>query len=203
MRILLVVALISFVTACSDSPTETKAKEPPKPPEIISGLDAVQRTFPAARTWAGDCQPLQVRSIVLDDVKSGEGKAGAWEVTYVSMQRGQSRAYTWSAVEEGSLHEGVFPGQSGTWNGGPVGQQHPFPPSAVKVDTSAALQTAVNASSKYLNKPGDKPQVNYLLEATARFPDPVWRVLWGASVGSAQYGALVDATTGKLLQTGM
>jgi len=190
-----------LVSACSDTPQETKTKEPAKPPELITGRQAFQRTFPSARAWAADCRPFLVRSLEIDEAKSDAGKAGAWEVTYVSAEKSQARVYTWSAVEEGNLHQGVFPRQPDAWRG-PSGQQQPFDSAAVKIDTDAALQTAIEGSSAYLSKPGDKPQVMYLLEDTPRYPDPVWRVLWGATVGSAQNAVTVDASTGKLLQRG-
>jgi len=41
--------------------------------------------------------------------------------------------------------------------------------------------------------------VTFLCEYTPRFPDPVWRVLWGNSVSSAQWSVFVDASTGQFL----
>jgi hypothetical protein len=77
--------------------------------------------------------------------------------------------------------------------------QRPFVPEALTIDTPQALQTAVANSTDYLKKPYSKPQVTFLLESTPRFPNPVWRVLWGTSVGSAEYAVIVDAVTGALL----
>ena len=51
-------------------------------------------------------------------------------------------------------------------------------------------------------KPGTKPPVNFLLEFTPRFPDPVWRVMWGDTAGLAQYTVFVDAATGQLVGKG-
>lgn len=197
MRFLLPLLLISLLTACSDAPTESKA--PPKAPEQLTGRQAFQRTFPTARAWAADCQPFQVRTLVLESVKPEPGKAGAWEITYISMEKMQSRVFTWSTVDEDNLHEGVFGSQPQTWRG-PTGQQRPFNIGAIKIDTPEALQAATTAAADYLKTPGDKPQINYLLEFTPRYPDPVWRVLWGVSVGSAVHSVQVDATTGKVLQ---
>jgi hypothetical protein len=186
-----------FVSACSEAPTESKAKAPSKPPEPISGRQAFQYTYPSARIWALDAEPFTVRSVNLEQVKSADGKAGAWEIVYVSMQLGRARTYSWSAIEVGeSLHKGVFPGQEETWRG-PVGQQKPFPAQALKIDTSDAVKTATMEAAKFLNKPGVKPEVTFLLESTPRFPNPVWRVLWGPSVSAAQYSVTVDATTGE------
>lgn len=200
MKFWLVIVAALFVSACSsEPPVETKAKAPEKPAEPLTGRQAFQYTYPPARIWANDCQPLTVRSINLDQVKSGDGKAGAWEIVYVSDQLSRARPYTWSAVEiEGQVHKGVFPGMDESWRG-PTGQQKPFPAQAVKIDTPEALKTAIAKSPDYLGKPGKKPQVNFLLEWTPRFPNPVWRVLWGATIGTAEYSAIIDANTGALV----
>ena len=50
-------------------------------------------------------------SLNLAQVKADQGKAGAWQVVFVSPSRGKAKTYTYSAVEaEGNLHEGVFGG---------------------------------------------------------------------------------------------
>lgn len=199
MRIWTVVAAAFFLSACSDTPNETKAKAPEPPAAPLTGRQAFQSTFPSARAWAPDCQPFRVRSVNLDQVKSENGKAGAWEIIYVSEQKGRSRTFTWSAVEaEGNLHKGVFKGLEESW-GGPRGQERPFPPAALKIDTPEAFEAAVAKSQDYLHRPGTRPPVSFLLEATARFPNPTWRVLWGTSVSSAEYSVFVDATTGMVV----
>ena len=149
--------------------------------------------------WSGDSAPLQIRSLMLDEIKSEGGKAGAWEITYASPQKASSRAFTWSAVEaEGNLHKGVFGGSQDAWD--PTrGPQAPFEPAALKIDTDVALQTAITKATDYLKKPGEKPPVNFILEVVPRFPGPAWRVFWGANPGSAEFTVFVDATTGKVL----
>jgi len=187
------------VTACSDAPTvETKPKtEPPSAP--ITGRQAFQMTYPSARTWAPDCQPIRMRSMHLPNVKSENGKAGAWQIDYVSQARGRQRSYSWSAIEgEGSLHKGVFGNPEEPW-GGAQGQEQPFLPAAIKIDTPEAWATAVGKSGEYLNKPGTKPRVNFMLTQTSRYPDPAWRVFWGESVSAAEWSVFIDATTGAFL----
>ncbi|SRR5579883_929480 len=196
MRIFLTVLTAVFIAACSDAPNETKKKEPEKPSEPITGRQAFQMTYPQARIWAPDCQPIRIRSINLTDPKSGSGRAGAWEIDYVSQSKGRQRPFTWSAIEEGSLHKGVFPGLEDAWRG-PQGQSQPFLAQALKIDTPDALQTAILHSSEYLKKPGDKPPVTYICELTPRFPDPIWRVFWGETVSGAQWSIFVDASTGE------
>ena len=199
MRIWFIPAAALLMAACSETPVETKTKTPEAPAAPITGRQAFQSTFPPARAWAPDSQPLRVRSINLDQVKSGDGKAGAWEITYVSEQMSRARPFTWSAVEaEGNLHKGVFKGLEESWSGS-SGQERPFNSAALKIDTPEALKTAIAKSAEYLDKPGTKPPVSFLLEYTPRFPDPTWRVMWGASASTAEYSVFVDATTGAVV----
>ena len=197
MRLFLPAFAGFLLVACSEAPTETKTKEPEKPSEPITGRQAFQMTYPQARIWAPDCQPIRIRSLNLTNPKSGSGRAGAWEIVYASPSKARQRSFTWSAIEEGgNLHKGVFAGLEEGW-GGPRGQSQPFLVQALKIDTPDALQTAILKSSEYLKKPGDKPQVTYLCELTSRFPDPMWRVMWGESVSAAQWSVFVDASTGE------
>ena len=120
MKTWLLILLALILSACSETPTQTQAKAPEKPPEPISGRQAFQYTYPAARVWAPDAQPLTIHSMNLDQVKSAEGKAGAWEIVYVSAQLSRARTYSWSAIELDNLHKGVFPGPEESWRG-PIG----------------------------------------------------------------------------------
>lgn len=194
MRIFPVLIAAALLAGCADSPPPKKKAEAPASP--ITGRQGFQYMYGSARLWAPDAEPLTVRSILLADSKPEPGKAGAWEVIFVSESMGRGRTYSWSTEEAEGLHKGVFPGPQQAWT---PGAQKPFSPAEVKVDTDEALKTAEKASTDYLNKPGTKPPVNYLLERAVQFPDPVWRVMWGNTVSSAEYLVTVDATTGELL----
>ena len=199
MRVFVPLSLILLLSACSDAPTETKVKEPEKPAAPITAQQAFRYTYPAARAWAGDSLPLRIRSINLADVPSESGKAGAWEMTYVSPAQQAARIYTWSAIEApGNIHKDVFAGKTQTWSAS-GGQEKPFAASLFRIDTPEALQTATTAAKAYLDKPGTKPAINFVVEFTARFPNPVWLVLWGETAGLAQYTVFVDAATGQVV----
>src|SRR5204862_8034224 len=75
---------------------------------------------------------------------------------------------------------------------------------AVKVDTDAAYKTAMeNPLSKaadYDKKNPGKP-ITILLEKMPKYPDPVWRIVWGESVGTSNFSVLIDASTGLYLET--
>jgi hypothetical protein len=189
--------LVLFLSACSDAPKTAEVKHPPKPPEVLTGRQAFQRMYPQARGWAPDAQPLQISSLNLGQVKAGDGKAGVWQVMFVSPSRGKAKTYTYSAVEDGSLHEGVFGGQEEGYT--PRTDSSPFQISAIKVDSDEAYATAVKNSEEYIKKNPEKP-VMFLMELGKRFPDVTWRVIWGTSVGTSDYSVFVDGSTGKYLE---
>jgi hypothetical protein len=193
MKIWVPILAAVFLGACSETPV---AKTPEKPPEPVTGRAAFYQTYPQARTWSTDAQPLRVRSMELAELKGDGGKAAAWEVTYASALKGRSRIYTWSAVEAaGNIHKGVFASQEESWRAG--GADKPFLIQAFKTDTPEALQTAIEHSATYLKNPGAKPQPKFVLEYTDRFPDPAWRVYWGDSVSTAAWSVFIDVATGQ------
>ena len=195
-----VAAIFLLSSSCGgDAPKEETKTEPVvKPPAPITGRQGFQSTYPSARAWAQDAVPIQVRSMNLDSVKSEPGKAPLWEVTYVSASRSKMRIFTWSAVEEGSLHKGVFGAIEDSW-GGPAGQERSFESITIQVDTPEALEKAIAQGDEYVKKPGVKPPISYLLHLTPRYPEPTWVVLWGTSVGTAKHTVTVGASSGKVL----
>src|ERR1700691_6549417 len=100
--------LMLVLSSCSDAPKTVQEKPPPKPPEVLTGRQAFQRMYPQARAWAPDAQPLEIRSVNLAQVKADQGKAGAWQVVFVSPSLEKVKTYTYSAVEaDGGLHARV------------------------------------------------------------------------------------------------
>jgi len=198
MRVFLVALAAAILLAgCSDEPKPAEKKTPEAPSAPITGRQAFQYVYGSARLWAPDAQPLTVRSINVTGVKSEKGRAGAWEAVFVSESTAMARTYSWSAVEAEGLHKGVFPGPRQSWS--PGGAERPFAAGEIKIDTPEALDIATKASAAYLEKPGQRPPVNFLLEVSGRFPSPAWRVMWGNTVSSAEYTVTIDAGTGQLL----
>jgi hypothetical protein len=192
--------LLLLLAGCStDSPAPEKKAEV-KPAEPVTGRQALQQMFIAARGWAADIQPIKVNSILLSDIKAEPGKAPAWQATFVSASQAKARSYTYSVVEsEGNLHKGVFAGPDQSWSG-PSGASKPFPMAAIKVDSDEAYQAALKKGAEYDKKNPGKP-INFLLEWNNKFPDVTWRVIWGESVGTSSFSIFVDASTGQYLQT--
>ena len=199
MRILSAALAALLLTACSDTPAPV-AKAPEPPPSPISGRQAFQYMYGSSRIWATDSMPLTIRSLTVPDVKPENGKAGAWEVVFVSEAMAPSPHLHLVRRRNRKRPQRCVPRPTGK-----LARRRPQP-----VVFAGAAESRYHRSpdsrpstspDPYLNKPGQRPPVNYLLnyETATRFPNPVWRVLWGGSVSSAEYTVTVDASTGKVV----
>jgi hypothetical protein len=192
--------LLLLLGGCSTETPAPQKKAEEKPPEPLTGRQALQQMYIAARGWAADIQPIKVNSILLPDLKAEPGKAAAWQAVFVSASQGKARSYTYSVVESvGNLHKGVFAGLDQSWSG-PSGTTKPFSMASIKVDSDEAYKTALKKAGDYEKKNPGKP-INLLLELNTRFPDTTWRVIWGESVGTSNFSIFVDASTGQYLET--
>jgi hypothetical protein len=196
-----IVCAVSLVLAgCSGAPGPAVKKAEEKPPEPVSGRDALYKMFMAARSWAGDVEILRLNSIHLPDVPYVPGKAAAWQVNFVSSSKGRQRGWTYSVVQgEGNLHKGLFAGLEQSWSG-PRGAIRPMIIQAVQTDSDAAYEAAIGRAAAYEKKNPGKT-ISVVLEATGRHPNPTWRIVWGDSVASSDFSILVDASTGLYVET--
>ncbi len=198
---LLLGGVLLLLTACSEQPTTTQKKEPAKPPEPLTGQSALFKMYQVARTWDPRALVLKLESLHSPSIPEVAGKAGIWGATFTSPTENRSHTYTFSLIEElPSLHQGVFQVADEVYNG-PKGVTKPFLIAAVKTDTDAAYETAKSQPKaiEYDKKFPGKP-ITLLLEKNDRFPDPVWRVIWGESVGTSNFSVFVNATSGGFLE---
>jgi len=200
------VALFAILTGCSDTPTAPVAKKEPEKVEPVTGQSALFKMYQMARSWGGlEVQVLKMQSMRIPEVKDvPPGLAAAWQATFVSTAKSATRDYTYSVVDsEGNLHKGAFAGAEGGWSGS-RGVNTPFLMAAVKVDTDAAYKTAMSdpktKAADYDKKNPGKP-ITIILEKTNKHQDPVWRIVWGESVGTSNFSVLIDASTGEYLET--
>jgi len=199
IRWFLPVAAFLLLVSCADAPKTEVKKEPRKPAEPVSGQYAFFQMYGTARTWAQDLQAMQMLSVTLDEPKPDAGKYPAWRVTFVSDTRRAAKTYTYSVVTDQGLNKGIYSTTEESYTG-PRGQNSPFLMQALKVDSTAAYETAVKKSADYIKKNPDKPVI-IMLEHIKRGPNPVWRIIWGDSVATSNYSIYVDASTGEYLQT--
>src|ERR1051326_97340 len=194
---LLSAALLFLLSACSESRARVAKKQREVHPEPIAGQSALYKMYQVARSWAPDAQVLKMNNVAISEVPQvPRGKAAAWQATFTSASRSQARSYTYSIVEsQGNLHKGTFAGLEEGWSG-PRGVTAPFPIMAVKIETDTAYETALkNGGADYDKKNPGKP-ISWLLEKQNKYPDPVWRVIWGESVGTSNFSVVIDASTG-------
>jgi hypothetical protein len=195
---LIILASGLLLVGCSEQPAPPAAaqKEEAKP-EPITGQSALFKMFQVARSWAPDAAVLKLTSTHVEGVADQPGKSGGWSAVFVSAERASSRSFTWYAVDqEPTIHKGVFPGAEESYSRGTTA---PFPIGDVRIDTAAALDTAKIKEADYEKKNPGQPVI-YLLEKTAKFPNPAWRVIWGDSVSTSGFSVFVDATAGTFLQ---
>jgi hypothetical protein len=109
------------------------------------------------------------------------------------------QTFTYSvAEEEGNLHKGLFSLSVGSWSGS-SGVNTAFDIRAASIDTDAAYKTADEQAKDYDQKHPGMP-ISFQLEKINQFPQPVWRVIWGESVGTSSFSIYVDASQGKFLE---
>ncbi len=198
---ILFLSAVFLMTSCSTPSTKTaqtkKAKEPD--PEPVGAMKAFYRMYQLGRTLSPDIDVLKLESISLNSVASKDGLYPAWRAYFVSPSKRAGKAFTYSVIEGEGLYKDVFGGHEESYSG-PRGQTAPFPHLALKIDSDAAYQTAVEKSEAFLKKNPDLP-VFMVLEKVKEFGSPVWRVYWGASMATSSYSIYVDASTGHYLKT--
>ena len=190
-----------ILIACSEASKVGNEKSAIVPPSRspVTGRFAFQRMFMQAKGWAVDAQPLSLSAIFLKQVPVEPGKCGAWQATFISPQKAKAKSYTFSVVDTGGIREGVLAGREEAWSG-PRGQEQPFNPQGLHVDSDEAYAKAAKENADYIKKNPNLP-VLFLLEQTPRFPNLTWRVFWGETIGSSHHSVFIDASTGLYLQT--
>lgn len=193
------IVMLSLVSCSSEGPKEAKkAAEPEKPAEPVGAQKAFYAVFPTARAWSPDIEVLQMADMRLEGPKGEPGTALGWRVSFVSPSKGKVREFTYSVVKADGVDKGVASSREDSYS--PKGQAKPFRTAAFKIDSTAAMATAMTKGAEYAKKNPDKP-ITFLLESTPQFPNPAWRVIWGDSIATSNYSIYVDATTGEFLKT--
>ncbi len=193
------VALFGLIlTGCGS--TTSEVKKPEAPPEPVTGLHALYQMFAASHAWAPDAQVYRLDSIDVTGVKPQAGKAGAWQVVFVSPSLQQSRTYTYSVTEVSmSLHNGINSGKPESWTR-PNASTQPFPIAAAKIDSDEAYRVALKKGADFDAKHPGMP-MTFQLALTSSYNNAAWRVLWGESASTSPYSVLIDATTGTYVET--
>ena len=192
--VLLILILVSCSKPVTPKVTSKTLNDPPSP---VTAQIAFHRVFVQAKAWSADSQLLKISNFNLKELPSNSGKCAVWQAVFVSRTKRKSRSYTYSVIKSGrSIRKGVRIGLQESWSG--RGRQNPFIHQLFRIDSDKAFFTARKKSETFLKKNPNLP-VHFLLEFTARFTSPVWRVIWGETVGSSKRTIFVDASTGLFL----
>jgi hypothetical protein len=153
--------------------------------------------YKPARTWATDLLPLTLAAGEVPGIKNEDGKAGMWTAVFVSPSRREARTFVYAVAAYGSdIHKGVSAGGAQAWSG-PTPKSRPFQTTEFVTNSDEAFGTASKAAEAWLAKhPGKK--VSITLANAARFPVPVWYIMWGDT--KSGYLAFVNATTGLAMK---
>jgi len=199
------VAAVVAMTACSEAPTPSEIKQaqvetkqaPAKPPEPVSAQTAFYEMYKPARTWAPDLLALSLLANEVPSMKSADGKFPMWTAVFVSPSLHQARTFTYSVIDDGAnVHKGVNVGGEESWSGA-TPKSSPFQTTDFAVDSDAAYKTAYAKAEAWVNKhPGKKAA--FSLGSAARFPAPVWFIIWGDT--KSGYAVYVNATTGTVIK---
>src|ERR1700680_1362297 len=199
MKPTILLAILSL-SACSEAPktatvpekpAQTKSK-PEKPAEPVSAKTAFFEMYKVARSWAAALLPLSLVSNDVPGIKNEEGKAAMWTAIFVSPGRHEARTFSYAVVTKGTVHKGVTVGDIQPWSGA-TPKSKPFQITEFVVDSDTAYKTAYQKAASWAKKHPDKG-VAFFLGNAARFPGPVWYLLWGNN--KSGYAAYVNATTG-------
>jgi len=197
-----VVVGLSLLTSCGTQSSEPAKKTDtaaakPAAEEPISGKTAFWEMYKSAHAWASDITPLALESKEIPGIKNAGGKAAMWSATFGSPGKHEARAFSYAvAAHPPDIYKGITVGNSRPWSG-PVPAALPFETSDFATDSDAAYQTALTRASAWAGKdPGQV--VSFTLGNAARFPGPVWYVLWGdKKSGHAVY---VSAKSGTVVK---
>jgi hypothetical protein len=196
------VAAVLAISGCSSGPTPaekagTEAKqEQAKTPEAVAARAVYFEMYKQARAWAPDLLALTLKSGEAPTIKNTDGKAGLWTAVFVSPSRKEARTFSYAVAENGlAIRKGINVSDKQTWAGATTASRA-FTNAEFSIDSDAAYKAgAAKAASWLKTHPNVKAELT--LGSSARFPGPVWYIMWGTS--KSGYAAYVDATTGAVL----
>jgi hypothetical protein len=191
------------LAACSEAPKATEPaakseakKEPEKAPEPVAAQSAFYEMYKPARAWAADVLPLSLASGEVPTLKNVGGKAAIWTAVFVSPSKREAQSFVYSVVSNGTTFKGVTAGGAQSWSGA-TPKSKPFQLAEFATNSDKAYETAFEKAQAWVKKHPNK-KVTLQLGNAARFPAPVWFILWGDA--KSGYAAYVNAVTGKMLK---
>jgi len=181
-------------TATENKPAEAK---PAFHSTYLTGREALQEMYIAARAWAPDAKPYNLQSIATKDDNGQDGKSGIWGAGFASASRRAIKVFSWSGIKANDAPEpGVSNRPEDTYNSANPSTAV-FEMAFLKIDSNEALKTAMkHGGEKVVQKQKDSP-VFYTVRWNARENKLTWRVAFGEDQNQPKLAVDVDATTGE------
>lgn len=214
-RFAVVIALFSLavLAGCNSSAPKPAAENKPaetKPafrPTYLTGREALQKMYVAARAWAPDVKPYSLQSIPTKGNNGQDGKSGIWGAGFASASRKAIKVFTWSGLNDPNAPEpGVSNRPEDTYNPANTSTAA-FDMAFLKIDSGAAEGTTPDALKVAEKHGGDKlPEKNkdinvfYSLSWNPRENKLVWRVAFGEQPNQPKLAVDVDASTGTFMK---
>ena len=211
-RFLLALLFLAALAGCSSSTpntsTETKPAEatPAFQATYLTGREALQKMYIAARTWAPDAKPYSLQSIATKDDNGQKGTAGIWGAGFASPSKGKLKVFSWSGIKTDDAPEpGVSSRPDDTYNPANVSTAI-FEMTFLKIDSGGpekdtALSVANQHGGEKLIKADKNTNVYYSLNWNGRENKLSWRVSFGPDPNQRKLTVDVDATTGTFMKT--
>jgi len=191
--------ILALLAGCNSSPSPAnapQAKPEPKPPELLTGRAAFQKTFIAARNYAADVKPFRIESIPSSDGNGLDGKSAIWRASFASATQHGVKPFFWSGSNAPDApSRGVSPGNEDAYNPSNASTQV-FDAAFLKVDSEEAFAEAQkHGGDKILEKDPTTPVI-YICDWNHNTNELTWHVIYGGSRETAKLTVAVDATTG-------
>jgi hypothetical protein len=193
--------LLALLAGCeSNTPKPPQAKPEPKPPELITGRAAFQKTFIAARNYAADVKPFRIESTPSPDGNGRDGKSAIWRASFASVIQHGVKPFFWSGSNAPDApSRGVSPCNEDAYNPSNASTQT-FDPAFLKIDSDQAFTEAQkHGGDKILEKDSSTPVV-YICDWNHNTNELIWHVIYGGSRETAKLTVAVNASTGGFIR---
>jgi hypothetical protein len=193
--------LLALLAGCeSNTPKPPQAKPEPKPPELITGRAAFQKTLIAARSYAADVKPFRIESLPSPDGNGRDGKSAIWRASFASVIQHGVKPFFWSGSNAPDApSRGVSPGNEDAYNPSNASTQT-FDPAFLKIDSDQAFTEAQkHGGDKILEKDSSTPLI-YICDWNHNTNELTWHVIYGGSRETAKMTVAVNASTGAFIR---
>lgn len=200
LALLLLAACSSTKKTGTGTEPSTATKAPLKQAEYVTGREAFQKMYPAARGWAPEAKPFRLQSQFTPEAPAGEGKAGLWRASFASASRRAMKMFVWSGLVGPDVPEqGVSFSPEDSWSPTNSSTQV-FDLGFLKIDSDKAYEVAQKHGGEKLTAKDPGQPVFFVLDWDAQNNGLVWHVIYGVSREEAKLRIAVNATSGEFLR---